>query len=531
MFVDVMNVDAAQYATISRQMMETGSYLEVYLNGADYLDKPPLVFWLSSLSFSLFGVSNFTFKLPAVLVILLGLWSTFQFTKLWYNDKKAKLASVITATTMAFYLITNDIRMDGMLMGFCMAAIWQLSLYLKKGAFSNLFWGALFTACAMMTKGPMGIVLIGAGLGMDILIKRDWKSLFKWEWILFLVLVGIFLIPMCYGLYQQFDLHPEKQVYGLDGPSGLRFFFWTQSFGRITGEIYWSNNTGPFYFLQTMLWDFQPWLILGFLAIFYKLRRMFVFNLKKEKEYISLMGFILMFIALSSSNYKLPHYVFPLFPFLAILCADFIVEFLGSSSRSWKRGLMGYQVFIAHLFFILIGLLIIWMFPASNFLWYLAYLFFVAVYYAIAFTQGDYSEKLVYSTAWSSVAIGFFLGAYFYPHLLNFQCNSQIGKYLSEKGVEKHEVLNTSSSSYALDFYTGYRVEMVNVNKLKDIGAPSYLICAQKNLEIINKAYPQQYQVVEEYPNFKVTQLKMGFLNPKTRKEYLKTYMILKKVE
>ena len=47
---------------------------------------------------------------------------------------------------------------------------------------------------------------------------------------------------MSIGLYEQFDLHPEKEVLYMKGPSGFRFFYWTQSFGNNRGESYWDNN-------------------------------------------------------------------------------------------------------------------------------------------------------------------------------------------------------------------------------------------------------------------------------------------------
>jgi 4-amino-4-deoxy-L-arabinose transferase-like glycosyltransferase len=49
--VSVMDVDAAQYASISREMSVTGSVLKIYNGGREYLDKPPLLFWLSSALF------------------------------------------------------------------------------------------------------------------------------------------------------------------------------------------------------------------------------------------------------------------------------------------------------------------------------------------------------------------------------------------------------------------------------------------------------------------------------------------------
>ena len=69
-FVDVMEVDAAQYATMSRDMLGQADPLKLYFRGADYLDKPPLLFWTSALSFSVFGVHNWSYKLPSILAAL-----------------------------------------------------------------------------------------------------------------------------------------------------------------------------------------------------------------------------------------------------------------------------------------------------------------------------------------------------------------------------------------------------------------------------------------------------------------------------
>ena len=65
--VDVMDVDAAQYAEISREMNQTHQFLQVYDRGDDYLDKPPFLFWISALSMNIFGTGNFGYKLPSIL--------------------------------------------------------------------------------------------------------------------------------------------------------------------------------------------------------------------------------------------------------------------------------------------------------------------------------------------------------------------------------------------------------------------------------------------------------------------------------
>ena len=57
--IPLMEIDAAQYANISREMFNSKQYIQVYDLGKDYLDKPPMLFWLSALSMKIFGVSDF----------------------------------------------------------------------------------------------------------------------------------------------------------------------------------------------------------------------------------------------------------------------------------------------------------------------------------------------------------------------------------------------------------------------------------------------------------------------------------------
>lgn len=111
-----MEVDAAQYAMISMEMSFTKSFLHVFENGKDYLDKPPFLFWVSAVSYLIFGISNFAYKLPSVLFAILGLYSTYKFSRLYYTKETSQLAALILGTTQALFLITNDVRTDTILM-------------------------------------------------------------------------------------------------------------------------------------------------------------------------------------------------------------------------------------------------------------------------------------------------------------------------------------------------------------------------------------------------------------------------------
>ena len=243
--VDVMDVDASQYAEISREMMTSGDYLHVYDRGRDYLDKPPFLFWVSALSMKVFGVNNFGYKLPSILFALWALYAAYRLARLLYDEKTGRMAALVLGCCQGMFLMTNDIRTDTILMSWTITAIWLIKEWDVRRKLQYLLLGSAAIAFGMMTKGPIALMVPVFCFASDWALKREWKKFFQPEYLLSIVVIAILLIPMCIGLYQQFDMHPEKIIDGKTGTSGLRFFFWTQSFGRITGENTWDNGA-PF---------------------------------------------------------------------------------------------------------------------------------------------------------------------------------------------------------------------------------------------------------------------------------------------
>src|ERR1700761_3852329 len=84
--VDTMDVDASQYAEISREMMKSGDYLHLYDRGMNYLDKPPFLFWVSSASMRVFGANNFGFKFPSTLFALWALYVVYRLGRMLYDE-------------------------------------------------------------------------------------------------------------------------------------------------------------------------------------------------------------------------------------------------------------------------------------------------------------------------------------------------------------------------------------------------------------------------------------------------------------
>ena len=90
-FIPLMDVDASQYASISREMLERNSYLQVFDLGKDYLDKPPMLFWLSAISMKLFGVFDWAYRLPSFLLLLAAIYATYRLTILFYQKRSGTI--------------------------------------------------------------------------------------------------------------------------------------------------------------------------------------------------------------------------------------------------------------------------------------------------------------------------------------------------------------------------------------------------------------------------------------------------------
>ncbi|SOE20980.1 4-amino-4-deoxy-L-arabinose transferase [Spirosomataceae bacterium TFI 002] len=521
LFIDIMEVDAAQYASIAREMVESGSYLEVFHRGEDYLDKPPLLFWLSAFSFKLFGFHNWAFKLPAVLFLIGGVFCTYKFARLFYSEKVAKNAALILASCQAMMLMTNDVRTDGVLTATVIFTIWQMAAYLKTNSIKYIFGAGLGLALALMAKGPIAAIIVAAAIGGHLLLKKDWLKIIDPKWLLLLVVSLILLVPMCYGLYTQFDLHPEKYVYGLDGPSGLKFFFWTQSFGRITGDIYWSNNTGPFYFLNTILWDFQPWVLVFFLAFAGLIFRMLRGN--KTPEYITLVGFVIPFMALSSSNYKLPHYIFVLLPFAAVITSNWLATLK-------LKGLKAFtivQFSVMHLYFILGGLSLFYFFPETN--------FFIVSGFVLCFLLfwwtflNSKSNRLLFTTVVAAVGLGLVMSTSFYPHLVQYQSRSVIGKKVNEMKIPQDQFYSFGEISFALDYYAKRTVPLADSSSFDSMKKGTYVYTDEAGKDFITNNSRANFEVDGVYDDFRVTQLHINFLKPERRKEKTRTTYLLRK--
>lgn len=452
LFIDLMDVDASQYASIAMEMLRSGHWLQVQYRHMDYLDKPPLLFWTAASSFALFGLHAWAYKLPSLLAALAGVFAVYRFALLFYPRSTARNAAFIVASSVGAVLMCNDVRTDALLFGMSACAVWQAAEYVASARTRHVMFAGFFVGLAMLAKGPIGLVMPAFAVGTHLALRREWRRVFDWRWLAGLGVTALVLLPMCWGLYHQFDMHPEKTVLGRTGVSGLYFFFWEQSFGRITGSSGWKNDTTLFTFVHVYLWVFLPWTLLFAGALWRRIADLVHgrFRVMAGDEGYSVGGFALTFAALSLSHYKLPHYIFITLPWAAILTARWLAA---PRSRVWW--IAQYVVLVV------LGGVDVWLlsvvFPTTDpVLWGVVIVPFAWLTVVCWRTPvARETDVLVLRSLVAALATFVVLDFHFYPDLLPYQSTIAAPAIARSAGIPPDRLAFFSRSGPALDFYSG----------------------------------------------------------------------------
>jgi 4-amino-4-deoxy-L-arabinose transferase-like glycosyltransferase len=519
LFVPVMDIDASTYAFMSRVVASSAHFWKALLEPPGFLDKPPLLFFLSALSFKTFGVSTFAYKLPSLLVILLGFYSTFRLGSLLYDRRTGTLAAVMLCCCQGFIFFTNDVRTDALLAGMVIFAVWQLAAFLKTKRAVNFFGGFCGIALAMLAKGPLGLVVPAVAIGSFIIASRNWRLLFKWYWIAGLLLTGALLMPMLIGLYREYGWY------------GIRSFFWTQSFGRITGESQWNNGSDYFFFVHTFLWSFLPWSFFACYAVAEAALRSIKnrFRPACASDVLLLGGTIIPFAALSLSHYKLPHYIFPLFPFFAVLTARTIHAALDPhGAKGPRRYLLIAQITCCTLG-ALFGLYVLAIvFPCRNIvLWPVFMAPLIAAGYYCQARCGIFVRTVV-APCFAILGVNLILNGWFYPHLLSYQGGSNAAAVLQRRHAPTALIRDYRVFGASADFYTGTAIPAIDSAALRaQLTSVERWIYTDSAGRAAIAGTGKRILSEDSFPNYRVSMVTPRFLYYKTRPAEVRTRYVL----
>ncbi len=519
LFGAVMELDGALYASIAKNIVVKNDWLNLYVRGSDWLDKPHLPFWIIAISFKLLGISSFAYKLPSFAFGLVGAYYCYLFARELFNEKVALISALITLTPLHFLISTFDVRAEIYLMCFCIAAIYHF-FNAKEICNWHLLAGSIFSACAVMTKGIFILVPLFAGFIIYWVLTKQIQQIFKPKWWIAILLIVIFISPELYSLYQQFDLHPEKLVFGQHNVSGIKFFFWDSQFGRFfnTGPIKGKGDSS--FFLHTLVWAFLPWSVLLYAA---------VVNLFKKKNetptaYILVWSTALVtFLIFSLSKFQLPHYIIIIFPQLAIITAVYLVNLKEKSIKIF--------FIIQNVIYITVSLLLILLalWYKVNFSAICVVVLVIILLVSFVVVNGKSVKTIIIRGVLTAAGLSIFLWLFFYPSLLNYQSGMQAANWLNQKYPALKPKVLLETDAFSFDLYTEAEVDYLwSYTQLKDINKQHGLIIYLSEIDLPTVQKNYKAKILKTFYYYRITKLKAKFINYKTREQTLKRFYLVK---
>ncbi|MCC2644484.1 MAG: glycosyl transferase [Burkholderiales bacterium] len=349
------------YGSIAKHIVTSGNWSDLMLLNQDWLDKPHLPFWLTAISFKIFGINSFAYIFPGFLFHLTGLYFTYKIARFWYTKEVGLLAVLFTASALHLMLSSIDVRAEAFMLGEIVPACYFWLCYDKNGGVKYLLGGALFTAFGLMTKGPFVLITIISGIAALWIYRGRWRNFISFKWIFALILSCVFILPELWALYLQFDLHPKKVIYGQTHVSGIKWFFWDSQFGRFlsTGPI--KNNHADFshyfFFLHTLLWAYLPWWPLFIVATWQFIKDFIQRKSQIDAQIFLFASFFVTFILFSVSVFQVDHYTNILFPFASIICAAWLNKVFTNCKVNYPHPLFYVECVIATILFLAILIL------------------------------------------------------------------------------------------------------------------------------------------------------------------------------
>jgi 4-amino-4-deoxy-L-arabinose transferase-like glycosyltransferase len=315
------DIDEGNNAEAAYEMRESGLVIVPTFNYELRVDKPALLYWLQMAAYSVCGVNEFAARLPSALAALAAVLITYELGRRTFGSSAGLLAGLMLASAVLFCASARFANPDALLDAF---TVLQLFLfwrgYRRGGSLPFAALGAV-AGLAMLAKGPVGIVLPAAVAVLFLAWQREWRRLFDSR----LGLGVLTLLAVAAPWYIWVGVETKGEW--------LRGFFWTHNVHRIASAM--ENHHGPFYYYAAVLLiGFAPWSVFfgpaipGFRD---DLARPAAGRARDAARFL-LCWLSVYLVAFTIVRTKLPNYILPVYPAVALLTAR--------SLDRWRRQLL-----------------------------------------------------------------------------------------------------------------------------------------------------------------------------------------------
>jgi len=330
--------DEVFYAETAKEMLNRDEMLTQYIFDKPQFEKPPLYYWLCIFSFKAFGINEFSARFPSAILGILGILGIYLLGKLFINIRVAFLSGIILATGILYAALARACVTDMLL---CVLILYAF-LFFFYGYFAErkkVKWyllSSIFLGLSVITKGPIGVFLPVVILGLYLIFTKGLKKLKEIPLIRGILLFLVVTLPWYILMYK------------VHGKEFVDVFF---GFHNVTRFLHPEHKIGDvfYYYVPIIMIGFLPWSIFLPLGAWQAIREK-ASRIKKANIFIAVwILFTLLFFSVSRT--KLPTYIFPLFPALALLVARFWDAFLNKELSIKQKKL---TTIFFYLFFIAI---------------------------------------------------------------------------------------------------------------------------------------------------------------------------------
>ena len=344
-------------AIVAVSMLQNSNWILPINNGSDIAYKPPFFHWcIAALSLPTGEVTEFTSRLPSALAAIVMTLACFLFFAKRSRNDLAFLASLLLLSGFEVHRAAMASRVDMVLTCFIVLALLQLYRWWEHRLKGIPIWAILFMSIATLTKGPVGIILPCAVLGVFLLLQKIslWKTIYK------IVPIALLSCLLPFGWYYA--------AYQQGGDTFLQLVM-EENFARFMGKMSYDSHEQPIvYYLYITLAGWLPWSLLAIMSLFvlkYKKPQGTVKQYwAKFKAYIthmdkmrlfSLLSIVVIFVFYCIPKSKRSVYILPIYPFIAYFLAEYMFFLLKQRHRIWRI----FSIFIAIVGALLLAVLVL----------------------------------------------------------------------------------------------------------------------------------------------------------------------------
>lgn len=321
---DIWTPNESFYAEAVREMFESGNFLEIFYNYEPRYNKPPLTYWLMAGSAWVFGLSEFSLRLPIVLLGLGSVWLTYLLGKQLYGNQGGIYVLIMMAFTVQLLAVKQYASPEMPLTFFFTLTLYGFIKGYQENKSKYLFMSYIALGLTILTKGFPYLIIISGIIGLYILTSSSfqWKRI-KHE-------IGMLKLPLGLPIALTIGLCWIIFMYIKDGQNFWEVYY-RETFGRALTKD--SPGLQPLFYFKVITWSILPYTLAFIYALIYAMQR----KRRIHRILFPLCWLLVMLIIFTVAKGKIPTYMIQAHPALVLIIVPLLLRL---NPAGWSKKIL-----------------------------------------------------------------------------------------------------------------------------------------------------------------------------------------------